>query len=302
MSPLPPNAIINFDYSGNPAATIRYNANQSKLARTVDCLHVGIAAGCKPRELVKLLAANHHNPSAVRAFLTAVLSVQTPRNASPEVLADFDNRLEQAIRDLSRKLGVPILGWIHKNTRTRHAHLLIPNSDNRRTLQLTRKVLKQLQGFEWTTALASGRGKGQRKALPVYPHARQLDVRDLAQLLLDESGEVRDTVWDHLAAVGAISNVRARKDGSPISFEFRSRRIRFETLKGFLTVEKKGIDMTNTSTYQQAPPELQQQLGQLGLSPEAIGRILGEFSTARELTQRRERASQAKPQTQVRTQ
>ena len=73
---------------------------------------LGSAAGCKPRELVNLLAADHHNPSAARAFLTAILSVKTPAHASLQVLADMDDRIEQATRDLSVLLGVPVVGWI----------------------------------------------------------------------------------------------------------------------------------------------------------------------------------------------
>lgn len=232
-----PLAIVNVAYSGNAVASIRYFGKTSKVARVIDALHVGVVAGCKPRELVELLAANHHNPTAARAFYTAVLSVKTPADAAPEVLADIDDRMEQAVRDLSKKLGVPVVGWIHHNTKTRHAHLIFPNSDGRRTLPLARKFLKEIQGFGWTTALAPGRGKGKRKALPVYTHAKNLQVRDLATLLLDSTGNVRQDQWDGLVQRGEISNFRRRQDGSVISFEFQRRRLRWNTLKGFLVEE-----------------------------------------------------------------
>ena len=36
LHPPKPFAIVNFDYSGNPAATIRYDSNKSKVARMID--------------------------------------------------------------------------------------------------------------------------------------------------------------------------------------------------------------------------------------------------------------------------
>lgn len=224
--------------------TLAHRAGQTQVHS--DEWDIGVAAGCKPRELIKLLAADHHNPTAARAFLTAVLSVKTPPNASPEVLKDIDDRIEQAVRDLSKKLGVPAVAWIH-NSKTRHAHVLFPNSDGRRTLRLARQFLKELQGFGWTEALASGRGKGQRKALPVYTHSRQLDVRDLAASLLDQHGRYNPEALRQLIASGDVTDLREAKNGRLISFQWHGRRIRQTTLEGFIKLMKGDTDSDDTN-------------------------------------------------------
>ncbi len=76
--------------------------------------------------------------------------------------------IRQAFKDLYEKLGVPGVAWIHDNTQTIHGHGLFPNSDGRRTLDLSPTFLREVQGFQWTKALISGRGRGRRKALSVY--------------------------------------------------------------------------------------------------------------------------------------
>ena len=87
-----------------------------------------------------------------------------------------------------------MLGWIHTNTQTRHLHLIFPNSNGVRCLDLRPRWLRQLQGFMWTMALLSGRGQGRRKALSVYPKSRKLAVRDLAGVLVDGNGNLRKDV------------------------------------------------------------------------------------------------------------
>ncbi|HXT10726.1 MAG TPA: hypothetical protein VN873_04120 [Candidatus Angelobacter sp.] len=245
----------------------------------IDALHVGVAAGSNARELVQLLGANHHNPGVARAFFTGILSVLTPENAAPEVLADMDSRIERAVRDLSAKLGVPMVAWIHGNTKTRHAHLLFPNSDGNRTLPMPRKFLQDLQGFGWTTALASGRGKGERQASPVFTRAKKLQVRDLATLLVDEDGKLRDDRWEELEGKGEIGNPRHREDGSPISFEYQGRRIRFATLQGFVgEQQRKTRSMTNhTNLGQPVPPALLAQLAEVGVNADAVNRVVEQF-------------------------
>lgn len=228
-----PLAIVNFKATSDPVATIAYFANPKKVVATYDGLGTGVAVG-SPKELAGLLLSSHHNKRAKRSCRTAVLSVQTPRHATKEQLEDIDRRLLQAAADLKLVLRVAsMLGWIHGNTATRHLHLIFPNSTGRRTLDLRPKFLRQLQGFAWTLSLASGRGKGRRKALPVYPKARSLSARDLAGVLVDERGNLRKDQWEALVKTGKISNFRRRNDGSIVSFEWGGKRVRVATLKGF---------------------------------------------------------------------
>ncbi len=228
-----PLAIVNFKDTSDPVATIRYNANPKKVVATYDGLGTGVAVGSS-KELADLLLAGHHNKRAKRVCRTAVLSVKTPRRATKEQLEDIDRRLLQAAADLKLILGVAsMLGWVHGNTITRHLHLIFPNSTGRRTLDLRPKFLRQLQAFEWTLALASGRGRGRRRALSVYPKSRKLAVRDLAQVLVDGKGNLRKDRWDAMVKSGQISDFRRRNDGSLISFQWGNKRVRVATLRGF---------------------------------------------------------------------
>jgi len=285
-----PLAIVNFRYASNPAASIRYFAKASKVARMIDALHFGFADGCKPRQLLELLATDHHNPAAARAFYTAVLSVKTPANASPDELADIDDRIEQAVRDLAKKFGVPVVAWLHKNTKTRHAHLIFPNSDGRRTIPLPQKVLQELQDFGWTTALVSGRGKGERKALPVYPKARSLRVRDLANQLLDKSGQFVPEQLEVLLKAGVFTAARRRKNGTLISFEVNQQRVRVATLEGFVReITNTNVQNTNTQKPMIAiikpgaplPKEVVENLKTGGYDLKAFQALIDEFASTR---------------------
>ena len=232
-----PCAILNLRSTGDPAAAIRYFSDPKKVSVAYDGLATGLPVG-SAKELADLLLFNHHDRRAKRVCRTAVISVQTPANATKEQLADIDRRLLQAASDLQKILKVAsMLGWVHGNTATRHIHLIFGNSNGRRALDLRPKFLRQLQGFQWTLALLSGRGKGRRKALPAYPHARKLAVRDLAAVLVDDYGRIRRDKWEAFVKAGKISNFRRRKNGEVISFEYggNGRRVRVATLEGFIT-------------------------------------------------------------------
>jgi hypothetical protein len=247
-----PLAIINLSSTADVPAAIAYYANKKKVGKFIDGLHTGTAVG-SPKELASLLLANHHNPRGKRVARTGVISVKTPRHASKQELEDIDERLIQTFEDFQKLLKVPLLGWIHTNTATRHLHVIWPNSDGRHCLDLRPRWLRQLQGFAWTVALASGRGKGRRKALPVYPKANKLAVRDLAKLLIDEQGNLRQKQWDALVKSGKISNFRQRKNGELISFEYGGKRCRVATLKGFITECQNTRPINEDPNYETTP-------------------------------------------------
>ena len=264
-----PLAIVNLKATSDPVATIRYFSNPRKVVAAYDGLATGVAVGT-PGELADLLMASHHNKRAKRSCRTAVLSVQTPPDATQEQLEDIDQRLLKAAADLRLILGVcSLLGWIHGNTGTRHLHAIFPNSNGRRTLDLRPKFLRQLQAFQWTLALASGRGRGRRKALPCYPKSHKLIMREVAGELLDGDGNIRPDRWNALVAQGKISNFRQRKTGELISFEWggTGRRVRMATLKGFAT-ECRNTQPANQELYEDCPcgPEP-------GQAPEPIGEL-----------------------------
>ena len=261
-----PLAIINLKATSAPEATIAYFANPKKVVAVYDGLGTGVAVG-SPKELADLLLVHHHNRRAKRVCRTAVLSVQTPVHATKEQLEDIDRRLLQAAADLQKILKVAsMLGWIHGNTATRHLHLLFPNSNGRRTLDLRPKFLRQLQGFMWTMELLSGRGKGRRRALSVYPKARSLSARDLAGVLVDSQGNIRPDRWRQLVAQGQITNFRRRNDGSIVSFEWggNHRRMRVATLQGF------AIECQNTQPATDEPYESSPQYIEPGRSTELL--------------------------------
>ena len=231
---IPPYAIVNFKATSRVVEAIRYYANPKKVVATYDGLDCGVARGT-PKQLAELLLAYHHDPRAKRVCRTALISVKTPNNASKDELADIDRRLLQAARDFQKVMGIAsMLGWVHGNTATRHIHLLFANSNGRRTLDLRPKLLKELQGMQWTLQFLAGRGRGKRRALPVYTKAKKLDVRLLAAGLLDENGRLRKDRWTRLVKAGKISEPRLRNNGSLISFRYQGRRIRLATLINFL--------------------------------------------------------------------
>ena len=231
---IPPYAIVNFKSTSRVVEAIRYYANPKKVVATYDGLDCGVARGT-PKQLAELLLAYHHDPRAKRVCRTALISVKTPKNASKDELADIDRRLLQAARDFQKVMGIAsMLGWVHGNTATRHIHLLFANSNGRRTLDLRPKLLKELQGMQWTLQFLAGRGRGKRRALPVYTKAKKLDVRLLAAALLDSNGKQRKDRFERMVKAGKITDLRLRTNGSLISFKFQDRRIRLTTLINFL--------------------------------------------------------------------
>lgn len=279
-----PLAIVNFRSSSRPVATIKYFSDPRKVVAQYDGLETGVATGTH-KELADLLLGYHHDRHAPRVCRTAVISVKTPTGASQSHLAELDRRLLKAAADLQRFLRVAsMLGWVHGNTSTRHIHLLFPNSNGRRTLDLRPKFLRQLQGFLWTMQFLAGRGKGRRKAINVYPKSRKLSVRDLAILLLDGNGNIRHDRWEKLVRAGKISNFRRRNNGQIISFQFQGRRIRLATLKSFVSeLNQKG---TNTMTTiinpdEPLPMDLLDSLRQAGFDEADLVVMLEDMRQAR---------------------
>lgn len=287
-----PLAIVNLRATARPIEAIRYFANPKKVSAVYDGLDCGVAVG-SPRQLADLLLAYHHNPRARRICRTAVISVQTPKNASQAELADIDRRLLRAAKDFQKIMGVAsMLGWIHRDTATRHIHLIFANSNGRRTLDLRPKFLKELQAMQWTMQFLSGRGRGRRRALPMYPRAKRLDTRLLAVALLDEKGNLRKDRWNKLVKAGKITDFRLRKNGSLVSFNFQGRRIRLSTLANFLCLltgqtgaagggENESDNMTTLiDPNATMPDELQAAFQESGFTSKDVQQILQDIREA----------------------
>jgi hypothetical protein len=151
--------------------------------------------------------------------------------------------------------------------------------------------LKELQAMQWTMQFLSGRGKGRRRSLPMYPKAKKLDVRLLALMLMDSRGKVRKEIWDKLVRAGKISNFRHRKNGEVISFEFQGRRIRLATLKNFLTAlgdedNQSGEEpMTHIiDPHEPLPNEMRESLHDSGFSSEDVQEVLADIRAALAMT------------------
>ena len=289
MTPL---AIVNLRATSRPVEAIRYFANPKKVVAVYDGLDAGVAVG-SPKQLAELLLAYHHDPRARRICRTAVISVKTPPKASQAELDDIDRRLLRAARDFQKLLGVAsMLGWIHRDTKTRHIHLIFANSNGRRTLDLRPKFLKEIQAMTWTMQFNTGRGRGRRRALPMYPRAKNLDARILAFGLMDAKGRLRQDRWDRLVQRGKISNFRHRKNGDVISFEFQGRRIRLATLKNFLVAlgdeENNESESTTMTTlldpYKPIPDELNESLRDSGFTSKDVQEVLADVRAALALT------------------
>lgn len=287
-------AIINLRYSSKVSASIRYFANAQKVVKALDALNVGVAVG-RPKDLAALLLYEHHDITACKPARTFIISAETPKDSTTEQLKDIDAKLEQAFFDLKKFLGgLPMLGWLHGNTSTRHLHGVFPNSDTRRGLNITPQMLSRLHDFAWTRAFESGRGQGKRKALTVYPHARKLAVRDLAEQLIKSDGTVDLARWDGLQTSGIITDFRIRKDGSPVSFEFNGKRIRVTTLQQFLAVQQtaekpkkqnkpKETMPVKVFTPQLIPPDLANDLGAVGFQPHQLQSVCDDIRALQEM-------------------
>ncbi|MEI6568569.1 MAG: hypothetical protein WCR20_17950, partial [Verrucomicrobiota bacterium] len=213
--------------------------------------------------------------------------------ATKEELSDIDRRLLRAEADFQKFLGIAsMLGWVHGNSATRHIHLIFNNSNGRRTLDLRPKFLKELQGLLWTVQFLSGRGKGKRKALPMYPKAKRLEVRLLAVALLDSDGKLRKDRFERMVKAGKITDLRLRNNGSLISFQFQGRRIRLNTLINFLGLlageagaagggENQSEIMTNLIDPNAAlPDELQEAYTDSGFTSKDVQEILAQIREA----------------------
>ncbi len=110
-----------------------------------------------------------------------------------------------------------------------HAHVIIERYGPEGTVvHFSRADLREMVGMRFTTEFQAVRPDGSpsphRGAAPVYPHARRLAAREVAELLLQ--GET----WDTLVARKIITPARMR-DGEIVSFVYDEKRLRVATVE-----------------------------------------------------------------------
>ncbi len=290
-----PLGIVNLKATNQPRRAIRYFANSEKVAGFADCLQVGTMFNATPKEIEDSLLSGHHDRHVKnRICRTAIISVKTPKNATKEQIEDLVKRVSNAFQDFFKELNVPGAAWIHGNTKTIHGHGIFPNSDGRRTLNICPADLRSLQGFEWTDELDSGRGKGERGALPVYTKAKNLAVRELAKYIFDTKGKVGEIEVEALESAGVISNIRRKKDGQPISFAFKKKQIRFSTLKNFITEQKQQNNSNMITAFDSktsAPPPLMDALKKLGFGESLLTETFNRIKETNQQAKEREQAN-----------
>ena len=141
--------------------------------------------------------------------------------------------------------------------------------------------------MQWTVQFVTGRGRGRRRSLPMYPKARRLDVRLLALMLMDSRGCLRKGVWNRLVRSGKVGDFRHRKNGGVISFQFQGRRIRLATLKNFLTAlgdednQSGEKPMTHIiDPNEPLPADMRESLHESGFSSEDVQEVLADIRAA----------------------
>jgi hypothetical protein len=111
-----------------------------------------------------------------------------------------------------------------------HLHMAVANVDDAGDpLQLRPHQVKAMAQMQFTSWASPAQGVGA-PGVPVYPHAPNLAVVELAKLLPKEKGDLAALVLAH----PEVEAPRTRQDGSLVSFAFRGKRIRLSTLQKFL--------------------------------------------------------------------
>lgn len=177
---------------------------------------------------------------------------------------------------------------VHKHDGRYHLHAAVSNYDkDGNPINFRPFQVKEMAAMAFTKAAVSAKGTGKGKGVSVYPRAKKLIVRDLAALLVDEAGRLKDAAWEAFKETGVLSKFRLRKDGSPISFEFGGKRIRFETLKHFLTQPQptpkdKTMPTDIIKTTEPLPDSLAAKLLKLGFTKNALKALESTLHAAHE--------------------
>lgn len=165
-----------------------------------------------------------------------------------------------------------MVGWVHRNSASRHIHLIWGNSTGKRTINITPKFLRKLQSFCWTAEFLSGRGSKTNcgGSFGFYPKAPNLKLHQLVKRL-------KETGWAALIHNGELKNLRKRNDGSVVSVEFEGQRIRVATINKFMEAR--------LNTSEPVPESVQEELQESGYTSADVQAILTDIREAQGWTQ-----------------
>ena len=154
----------------------------------------GTSRGLSPvvlRSILKSLLLEHHGKGKLLRHV--VLSLEDCLD--PLLRRSWFSRLEKMAFDFMRRFAPNsrFIGIGHGDRVHTHAHLLISNSDGRRTLDWSPSMVKEMQSMSWTAHAVPGRGAGRGKAVAVYPLAKNLDAKTISTLTPEQIHELINT-------------------------------------------------------------------------------------------------------------
>ena len=190
----------------------------------------------------------------------------------------------------SLKTYAPDRNWVlgvHSDNGLFHAHLAVANvGENSKPLKFKPHQVVSMSDMNFTAHAMSAKGIG-KKGLTIYSKPRRkLVAQELAGLLDTPSGEINATAWKSLEQEGFITNLRLRKCGKPISFEYSGKRIRFTTLHRYMLDQHQQKKTKKTMPHQIITPtaplgsNIVAALRQVGFSNGALKKMSATLSAA----------------------
>jgi hypothetical protein len=147
---------------------------------------------------------------------------------------------------------------VHDDNGFYHAHLAVANTGEQgKALEIDQYDVKNMAAMKFTTAAVSAKGTGMNTGLPVYSKAAKLDVRDLAESLVDAKGNFDDNRWQEMLHGGKLSDIHLHaRTGDPTSFLYEGRFIGIKNLWKFIDHEqtKKQLALAEAPAPVVAPP------------------------------------------------
>jgi hypothetical protein len=187
--------------------------------------------------VAETLQTHHTNKRASEArHVVLAVPKSTPRREALELL-------EKVSADWIAEYapGRPWMYGVHVDNGFWHAHVAVANmGDDGKALQIDQFDVRNMAGMKFTSHAVSAKGTGMNIGLPVYSKAESLVVRDLAETLVDDAGNVRNNRWEEMVSSNKITDIHVHKrTGLPSSFKFEDRFISFKALALFIEHEQK---------------------------------------------------------------
>jgi hypothetical protein len=130
-----------------------------------------------------------------------------------------------------------------------HGHLAVQNVGiDGKPLKIRPHQVQQMAKMSFTVNANSAERTG-KQGLPFYSKPRKkLAVQELAELVFLANSTINKKMWNHLKATETVKNLRLKKDGTLLSFEFSGRRICLSTLRRCIANIPPSLSYENTTT------------------------------------------------------